>query len=85
MALPVGEDGQLDWVTLGQQILLLHRGPLHIHLDVHVGRDEGAALGLHHNGADVIDQDGWAGDLVPRLEVLQQVGWSVLETAYLQT
>ncbi len=78
------EDSQLHRVALSQQVLLLDLWPLHIHLDVHVGSYVGGALGLNHNGADVINQDGRARDLVPRLEVPQQVCWSVLVAADLQ-
>ena len=82
-AIPVGEDSQLYRVALGQQVLLVHFRALHVHLDVHVGSYTGPALGLHHNGADVIDQNGRARDLVAGLELLQQVGRRVLEATNL--
>lgn len=67
----MGEDSQLYRVALGQQVLLLDFRALHIHLDVHVGSHPGPAFGLHHNGADVINQDGRARDLMAGLELLQ--------------
>lgn len=82
---PVGEDGQLDRVTLCQKVLLVDLWPLHIHLDVHVGGDLSCAFGLHHNGADVINQDSRARDAVTRLEVFEQVGRRVLQATNLQT
>ena len=65
-SLPVGEDGQLHRVTLRQQVGLVDLGPLHIHLDVQVGCQVSCALGFHHNGADVIDQNGGTRNLMPR-------------------
>ena len=58
----MGEDSQLHRVALGQQVLLLNFRALHVHLDVHVGSDQGCAFRLHHNGADVINQNGRAWD-----------------------
>ena len=79
----MGEDSQLHRVALGQQVPLLNFRALHVHLDVHVGSDQGRAFGLHHNGADVINQDGGARDLMSGLELLQQVGRRVLQTTNL--
>ena len=73
------EDSKLHGVALCQQVLLVGGGPLHIHLDVHVGSDLCRALGLHHNGADVINENGRTGDAVAWLELLQQVSWGVLQ------
>ncbi len=79
----MGENGQLYRVALGQQVLLLDFRALHVHLDIHVGSYPGRAFRLHHNGADVINQNGGARDLVARLELLQQVGRRVLQTTNL--
>ena len=73
------EDGKLHGVALCQQVLLVGGGPLHIHLDVHVGGDLCRALGLHHDGADVINENGRAWNAVAWLKLLQQVSWSVLQ------
>lgn len=82
--LPVRKDSKLHRVALREQVLLVGGGALHIHLDVHVGSHLGRALGLYHNGADVINQNGWPRDAVTRLEALQQVCWGVLQAANLQ-
>ena len=80
----MGEDSELHGITLCQQVFLAGGRPLNIQLDVHVGSYLSHALGLHHNGADLINQNSGARDAMPGLEVLQQVGWGLLQAANLQ-
>lgn len=61
---PVGEDGQLDGVALHSLLRLLCAcsGPPPLQLDSHVlgGSDMSSAAGLHHDGADAVDEHGRA-------------------------
>ena len=78
---PVREDCQLDRVALSQQVLLLDLWPLYFHLDIQVGCYLRLTFWLYHDGADVINQDSRTWDAVARLEMLQQIGWCVLQAS----
>ncbi len=67
--LPVGKDSKLDGVTGGCQHLFILLS-LHLNPDICVGGDKGCALGLDHNGADLIQQDGRPRNAMTRLELL---------------
>ena len=64
-SLPVGEDGELDGIAGGCHCLLVLLR-MDLNPDVCVGRDQSCALRIHHDCADLVQQDGRARDPVVR-------------------